>query len=53
MLIMRMMANDPQWAQRPDNILIPGTEEAVMGPCLPKGYYTLKRSLSRWQIKSP
>ncbi len=42
MLILRIMANDPDWQQRPDNILKPGTGEAVMGPYFPKGYYTTK-----------
>jgi len=42
MLIMRIMANDAKWSQRPDNIMKPGTEEAVMGPYLPKGHYTTK-----------
>ncbi len=40
MLILRIMGNDPNWKQRPDNIAKPGTEEAVMGPYFPKGHYT-------------
>ena len=42
MLILRIMANNPSWAQRPDNITKPGMEEAVMGPYYPRGYYTSK-----------
>ena len=42
MLIMRMMANNPSWNERPDNITKPGTEAAVMGPYFPTGYYTTK-----------
>jgi hypothetical protein len=40
MLIMRIMANDLSWEQRPDKITKPGTGEAVMGPYFPRGYYT-------------
>ena len=42
MLIMRIMANNPTWAQSPDNVTKPGMEEAVMGPYYPRGYYTTK-----------
>lgn len=42
MLILRIMANDPSWTQRPDNILAPGTGEKVMGSYFPRGYYTSK-----------
>jgi hypothetical protein len=42
MLILRIMGNNPSWKERPDNILKPGTEEDVMGPYYPKGYYTTK-----------
>lgn len=42
MLIMRIMANNPDWKERPDNIIKPGTGEVVMGPYFPKGYYTTK-----------
>lgn len=44
MLILRMMANDLTWAERPENIQSPGREEAVMGAYLPKGFYTTKQS---------
>lgn len=42
MLILRIMGNNPNWKERPDNIQDPGTEEAVMGAYFPKGYYTTK-----------
>jgi hypothetical protein len=42
MLMLRFIANDPDWKQRPDNVIKPGTEEAVMGPYYPRGYYTTK-----------
>jgi hypothetical protein len=42
MLILRFMANNPTWAQSPDNVTKPGMEEAVMGPYYPRGYYTTK-----------
>jgi hypothetical protein len=50
MLILRMMANDPSWAQRPDAVTTPGTEEAVMGPYYPRGYYTTK---AEFEAKGP
>jgi hypothetical protein len=50
MLIMRIMANDPSWAQSPDRITKPGTEETVMGPYYPKGYYTTK---AEFEVKGP
>ncbi len=42
MLMLRFIANDPNWAQSPVNVTKPGMEEAVMGPYYPKGYYTTK-----------
>jgi hypothetical protein len=42
MLMLRIMANDPGWAQSPDHVTKPGEEEAVMGPYLPRGEYTDK-----------
>jgi hypothetical protein len=42
MLILRIMANHPSWANSPDKITAPGTEEAVMGPYYPRGEYTTK-----------
>lgn len=43
MLILRIMGNSPSWKQRPDNIIKPGTGEAVMGPYFPRGHYTTKK----------
>lgn len=42
MLMLRIMATNPNWEQRPDNMTKPGMEESVMGPYYPKGYYTTK-----------
>lgn len=42
MLMLRIMANNPEWKQSPDHVLKPGTEQAVMGPYLPRGEYTDK-----------
>jgi hypothetical protein len=42
MLMLRIMATDPSWKERPDNVTKPGTEAAVMGPYLPRGEYTDK-----------
>ena len=42
MLMIRMMANNPNWTQSPDKVTQPGTEKAVMGPYCPRGYYTTK-----------
>lgn len=50
MLIMRMMANDPTWAERPDHVTKPGMEQAVMGPYYPRGYYT---TMAEFESKGP
>jgi hypothetical protein len=50
MLIIRMMANNPTWASSPDKVTVPGTEEAVMGPYLPRGYYT---TTTEFEAKGP
>lgn len=42
MLMLRMIANSPRWAQSPDKVTKPGEEEAAMGPYYPHGYYTTK-----------
>src|SRR5260370_6685528 len=42
MLLLRMMANNPSWAQSPDKVTKPGQEASVMGPYYPSGYYTTK-----------
>ena len=44
MLMLRIMATNPDWQERPDNVTEPGMEEAVMGAYYPKGYYTTKAS---------
>lgn len=51
MLLMRIMANDPKWEQRPDNIMKPGTEQTVMGPYFPKGRYTTKEEFEAMSDK--
>jgi hypothetical protein len=51
MLILRIMANSPKWKNRPDLIKKPGTEEAVMGPYYPKGYYTTKARFEAEGVK--
>jgi hypothetical protein len=50
MLILRIMANNPTWANRPDLITKPGTEETVMGPYYPRGEYTDKAT---FEAKGP
>ncbi|QDU79074.1 hypothetical protein Pla110_07780 [Polystyrenella longa] len=47
MLIMRIMANNPTWNERPDKITKPGTGEEVMGPYFPRGYYTNKAEFEK------
>jgi hypothetical protein len=42
MLMLRFIANDPDWAQSPSRVTKPGMEESVMGPYYPRGYYTTK-----------
>ena len=42
MLILRVMGNEPDWKERPDNIIKPGTGDAAMGLYFPTGYYTTK-----------
>lgn len=44
MLMLRIMATNPEWKERPDNITKPGEEEAVMGPYYPHGHYTTKEA---------
>jgi hypothetical protein len=51
MLILRIMANNPTWANRPDLIRTPGTEETVMGPYYPRGYYTTKAQFETDGVK--
>lgn len=42
MLMLRIMANNPDWKQSPDYVTKPGMEEQVMGPYYPHGNYTTK-----------
>jgi len=51
MLMLRIMATNPSWAQRPDNVTAPGTEEAVMGPYYPRGEYTDKATFEATGLK--
>jgi hypothetical protein len=44
MLMLRMMANNPDWAERPDNVTKPGMEESVMGSYYPRGAYMTKEA---------
>jgi hypothetical protein len=43
-LIMRFMVCHPDWQDSPARAHKPGTEEAVMGPYYPKGYYTTREA---------
>jgi hypothetical protein len=51
MLMLRIMATDPSWKERPDNVTKPGMEEAVMGPYYPRGYYTTKAEFEASGLK--
>lgn len=51
MLMLRIMANNPTWAERPDNITKPGMEEAVMGLYYQRGYYTTKEKFEAEGVK--
>jgi hypothetical protein len=51
MLMLRIMATNPTWAQRPDNVTEPGMEEAVMGPYFPRGEYTDKATFEASGLK--
>jgi hypothetical protein len=50
MLMLRIMATNPNWKERPDNVTKPGMEEAVMGPYYPTGYYTTR---AEFESKGP
>jgi len=39
MLMMRFIANSPNWEQSPNHVTKPGMEETLMGPYYPHGYY--------------
>jgi hypothetical protein len=51
MLMLRIMATNPSWKERPDNVTKPGMEEAVMGPYYPRGYYTTKTEFESTGLK--
>ena len=51
MLLMRFMVCQPDWETSPAKIRKPGTEEAVMGPYYPKGYYTTKAEFEAKGLK--
>ncbi len=42
MMIMRFMACAEDWEHSPTKATTPGTEEEIMGPYYPRGYYTTK-----------
>jgi hypothetical protein len=51
MLMLRIMANNPDWAESPDKVTKPGMEEAVMGPYYPRGEYTDKAKFEATGLK--
>jgi hypothetical protein len=53
MLMLRIMANSPEWKERPDLITRPGDEEKVMGPYYPRGEYTTKAAFEARKIITP
>jgi len=53
MLMLRIMANNPAWKERPDNVTKPGEEAAVMGPYYPRGEYTDKAAFEARGNKKP
>lgn len=46
-LMIRMMANSPDWNQSPDYVTKPGEEESVMGPYLPRGEYVTREAFEQ------
>ena len=42
LILFRFMLNNPNWAQDPNQIVEPGTEEKIMGPYFPRMSYTDK-----------
>ncbi|MEF8721346.1 DUF1254 domain-containing protein [Candidatus Accumulibacter sp. ACC012] len=52
MLMLRIMATNPTWKERPDNITRPGMEEEVMGPYYPRGEYTNKAAFEASGLKT-
>ncbi len=51
MLMLRIMANNPSWAQSPEKVSRPGTAEQVMGPYYPRSEYTDKASYEATGLK--
>jgi len=51
MLLMRFMVCREDWENSPSKVHKPGTEEAVMGPYYPKGYYTTKEQFEAEGVK--
>ncbi|WP_313954075.1 DUF1254 domain-containing protein [Accumulibacter sp.] len=51
MLMLRIMANSPDWQQSPNHVTEPGTEETVMGPYYPRGEYTTKAAFEASNLK--
>ncbi len=51
MLLMRFMVCHPDWENSPAKANQPGTEEAIMGPYYPKGYYTSKAEFEAEGLK--
>jgi hypothetical protein len=51
MLMMRIMATNEDWKQRPDNVTAPGMEEEVMGPYFPRGEYMTKEQFEANGLK--
>jgi hypothetical protein len=47
MLMLRIMANSPDWKERPDLITKPGDEETVMGSYYPRGEYTTRAAFEQ------
>ena len=50
MLMLRIMANSPDWKQSPNHVTKPGMEEQVMGPYYPRSEYTTKAA---FEAKGP
>lgn len=45
MLVLRFIANNPDWKQSPNHVTRPGMEKAVMGPYYPRSYCTTRAEL--------
>jgi hypothetical protein len=50
MLLVRFMVCATGWQHSPAKATRPGTEEAVMGPYYPRGYYTTREE---FEAKGP